>query len=164
MGVTLGLRKAIYSGGPPLKHPGVASSRVAAALLALLPAICGCSATTPHISSMTFAPGAMEVVGPASGESTSDRFLCAINFGDAASVVAATANAVKKARADALINTVVDDERGTGFLYCWQTIRVSGTAVRFSPRVIARGVPATNSGNGPEDSLQDMERKVLGGQ
>ena len=96
--------------------------------------LCGCASVTPYPTSMTLIPQAMEIMGPAKGESRNTRLFCVIPMSGAnASLITATENAVKYAGADAIVNPVVDDERGIGFLglWCWQKIKVYGMAVRF---------------------------------
>jgi uncharacterized protein YbjQ (UPF0145 family) len=133
----------------------------------------GCSSVTPHVAKMEFVPDAMEFVAQAQGESTSKRALCMIDMGSPASAAAAAKNAAKSVKADAMVNVIVDDERGVGALglYCWQTIRVSGMAVRFtknSGSSSASATPGPGSAASPaageeaDDPLKDMEKKALG--
>lgn len=105
----------------------------------------GCAVVTPHPTSMTLSPQAMEIVGPATGESSSTRVLCVLPVNGNASLIAATENALKSVAAEALVNPMVDDERGFGLLglWCWQKIRVSGTAIRFKRNTAALGVAAS---------------------
>jgi len=93
----------------------------------------GCAMVTPHPTAMTLTPQAMEIVGPVTGESTSTRLLCVLPVNGNASLIAATGKALEKAAAEAIVNPQVDDERGFGLLglWCWQKIKVYGTAVRF---------------------------------
>lgn len=104
----------------------------------------GCALVTPHPTSMTLTPQAMEIVGPAKGESTSTRLLCVLPLSGSASLIAATENALNAAAAEAIVNPVVDDERGFGLLglWCWQTIKVYGTAVRFKRNTPAQSPAA----------------------
>jgi hypothetical protein len=94
---------------------------------------------------MTLTPQAMEIVGPATGESSSTRLLCFIPVNGNASLITATENALKSVAAEAIVNPAVDDERGLGLLglWCWQKIRVSGTAVRFKRNSATQGAAAS---------------------
>ena len=124
--------------------------------------LCGCAHVQPGVSSMNFTPEAMQIVGPAKGESTETYFLCLIPFDfQPASVVDATNRAIKSVRADALINTVVDDERGFALLACWQTIRVSGTAVKFKRESYATRASAIE-GKDNGGTIESMERILKG--
>ena len=104
----------------------------------------GCAMVTPHPTGMTLTPQAMEIVGPVTGESTSTRLLCVLPVNGNASLIAATENALKSAAAEALVNPQVDDERGLGLLglWCWQKIKVYGTAVRFKRNIPAQSAAA----------------------
>lgn len=131
-------------------------------IVVVITGMSGCSHVTPGVSSTSFSSDAMEVVGPAKGESTDTQILCLIPWGDSASVVSATEAAIESVKANALINTVVDDERGIGFLglWCWQTIRVYGTAVKFKSQVISkRGRDVDNQSDG---MIKNMEKMLLG--
>ncbi len=105
----------------------------------------GCALVTPHPTGMTLSPQAMEIVGPATGESTSTRLLCVLPVNGNASLGAATENALKDAAAEAIVNPQVDDERGFGplGLWCWQKIKVYGTAIRFKRNTPAQGAAAS---------------------
>jgi len=133
----------------------------------------GCSTVTPHVTKMEFVPDAMEFVAQAEGESSSKRALCLINMGPPATAAAAAKNAAKSVKADAIVNVVIDDERGVGplGLYCWQTIHVSGMAVKMTrdPGASSAPGPAASAPSGSpapaedaDDPLKDMEKKALG--
>lgn len=137
--------------------------------LFLLVIAAGCSQVTPHAARMEYVADAMDYVGQAQGESTSKRALCLVNLGEPATAAAAAKNAAKSVKADAVVNVIIDDERGVGALglYCWQTIRVSGTAVRFKKETGSGSYSVSASSGAPaaedaEDPLQDMEKKALG--
>lgn len=118
--------------------------KIKSAVMLFAPLLGGCAFVTPHPTSMTLTPQAMEIVGPVKGESTNVRLLCVVPVsGRNASLVSATENALKAASAEAIVNPVVDDERGFGLLglWCWQKIRVYGTGVRFK-RNMAGSAPA----------------------
>ncbi len=104
----------------------------------------GCAIVTPHPTSMTLTPQAMEIVGPARGESSSTRLLCVIPLSGSASLITATENALNASAAEAIVNPMVDDERGLGLLglWCWQKIKVYGTAIRFKRNTPAQSPAA----------------------
>jgi hypothetical protein len=110
------------------------STLMTLAALALLAA--GCVHVRPQATSIDYDSDSMEIVGRATGEaSRANALFGLIPVSSPASVAVAVDRAVKSVNADALINTVVDDECGTvlGF-FNWQTIRVHGTAVKFKFR------------------------------
>ena len=91
-------------------------------------------------------------------------------------MIAATENAVRSVGADAIVNPAVDDERGIGFLglWCWQKIKVYGTAVRFkrnaAPPAAAAPVFRTEKGQAQVDkgqvqseidSISEMENRIF---
>lgn len=102
--------------------------------LFLLPLLSGCAThVTPHFSSMNFDPESMEVVGPAEGKSHQGYPLCwGVSF-ENYSAIKAVQQAIKSREADALINITADAEDGIFYPlpYCWHSIRVYGTAIRF---------------------------------
>jgi hypothetical protein len=112
-------------------------------IILLLPVglLSGCAIVTPHPTSMTLTPQAMEIVGPVKGESSSTRLLCVIPVNGSASLISATQNALNAAAAEAIVNPMVDDERGFGLLglWCWQKIKVYGTGIRFKRNMPAQG-------------------------
>ena len=118
--------------------------------------LCGCALVTPHPTSMTLSPQAMEIFGPATGESTSTRLLCVLPVNGNASLIAATENALKAAAAEAIVNPMVDDERGFGLLglWCWQKIKVYGTAIRFK-----RNTPAQSAAVSERRGDKGVEKK-----
>lgn len=122
----------------------------------------GCAHVTPQATSTSFSPEAMDVVGPAKGESTQTKALCLIPLSnDEVSVIAATEAALLSVNAEALINSAVDDERGIGVLglWCWQTIRVSGTAVRFKSR--AGSGPARKGDPTSDLMIEGMKKRAI---
>ena len=149
----------------------------------------GCAMVTPHPTSMTLSPQAMEIVGTATGESTGTRLLCVLPVNGNASLITATENALRSVAAEALVNPMVDDERGFGLLglWCWQKIRVSGTAIRFKRNSAALGTAASEKrsenagekgqpkggvkspavteeqglGKSDADALNDMENRIF---
>lgn len=158
--------------------------------LAFAPAallLCGCAFVTPHPTPMTLTPQAMEIVGTARGESSNYRLLCVIPVSSSnASLAAATERAVNSVSAEAIVNPMVDDERGFGLLglWCWQKIRVYGTAVRFkrnqpyaqpaakaaapaqqggAQRTAVPAAPASEPMPGAEEgeSINDMEKRLF---
>ena len=110
----------------------------------------GCAHVIPQATSMNFSPESMVVVGPAMGESSETYLLSMIPSGGRhPSIVLATERAIKSVEADALVNTIVDNELGFGFLglWSWQTIRVYGTAVRYRPTIIDHGMVGAETNN-----------------
>jgi hypothetical protein len=101
----------------------------------------GCSSIAPRVSSMNFSPESMEILGAASGESSRGYLLCMIPMGDTAgggvffsrySLLEAVNRSVASMKADALINTIAEQETGWAFpFWCWTAVRVQGIAVKF---------------------------------
>lgn len=113
-------------------------------LAALALAAAGCVHVKPSITTISYNPEGMEIVGPATGEASHASALFGlIPVSREASVVTATERAVKSVGADALINTVMDVECGTALgIFNWQTIRVHGTAVRYKFKALSPSGPA----------------------
>lgn len=132
------------------------------AVVAVTIALSGCAHVTPQATSTSFSPEAMEIVGPAKGESSQTKALCLIPMNnDAASVITATEAALLSVNAEALINTSVDEESGIGILglWCWQTIRVHGTAVRFKPQALAARTRKTDPLE--DQTIEGMKKRVM---
>jgi len=99
----------------------------------------GCTHVTPVISSMNYSPESMEVLGRGHGESKRGYFLCAIPLStsvnisnDNYSITMAVDDAVRSKNGDALINTFAEHETGWIWpFWCWKSVRVSGTVVKF---------------------------------
>ncbi len=160
--------------------------KIKSAVILFAPLLGGCAFVTPHPTSMTLTPQAMEIVGPVKGESTNVRLLCVVPVsGENASLASATEKALRASSAEAIVNPMVDDERGFGLLglWCWQTIKVYGTGVRFkrnmtgsSPAVPAAAAPAAKGAQpaarqqkpdvpvdtGDGESINDMEKRLFG--
>jgi hypothetical protein len=128
----------------------------------------GCAMSVPHPTGMTLSPSAMEIVGPAKGESKSTRAFCFVPLDETASLAAATQSALESESADAIVNPMVDDERGIGFLglWCWQKIKIYGTAVRFKQSGAAQ-TAAGGAKNYPGDEsrsetelVSDIEKRL----
>ncbi|OIO01108.1 MAG: hypothetical protein AUJ51_08745 [Elusimicrobia bacterium CG1_02_56_21] len=94
--------------------------------------LAGCAHVTPAVSSMSFSPEAMEVMGVGSGESSQTYLFCFIPVGPAYSTLNAVKGVVETGKGDALINTVAEHETFWAMPFmCRHTIRVNGTVIKF---------------------------------
>lgn len=112
------------------------SKRMARCMVVLIPFLAGgCAHNIPHPTNMNFDPQSMEYVGPVSAETNQGFVFCALpTAGEGQDLSKALAVALEKKGADAAINVLTESESGVFLgLYCWQTIRISGTAIKFKP-------------------------------